>query len=99
MAKKNISKKDILYEYAFITVAMLIISASIYFFLIPSKVVIGSISGLAMVLEELTGFSISMLTMGAECGASGDRISFSRKGIRCKDGIYFYVTSCISQDF
>ena len=63
MAKKNISKKDILYEYAFITVAMLIISASIYFFLIPSKVVIGSISGLAMVLAELTGFSISMLTM------------------------------------
>ena len=63
MAKKNISKKDVVCEYAFIAVAMLIISASIYFFLIPSKVVIGSISGLAMVLSELTGFSISMLTM------------------------------------
>ena len=63
MAKKNISKKDVVCEYVFIAVAMLIISASIYFFLIPSKVVIGSISGLAMVLSELTGFSISMLTM------------------------------------
>ena len=61
MAKKNISKKDVGCEYAFIAVAMLIISASIYFFLIPSKVVIGSISGLAMVLSELTGFSYPCL--------------------------------------
>ena len=57
MAKKNISKKDVVCEYAFIAVAMLIISASIYFFLIPSKVVIGSISGLAMVLSEPVSYT------------------------------------------
>lgn len=63
MIKKNISIKGGVYEYGFITLAMLIISASVYFFLIPSKVVIGSISGLAMVLSELTGFSIAVITM------------------------------------
>lgn len=39
------------------------IAAAVYFFLIPSKVVIGSISGLAIVIAELVPLSISMITM------------------------------------
>ena len=44
MTKKTIS------EFAYITFAMFIISCSIYFFLIPSGIVVGSISGLSMVI-------------------------------------------------
>lgn len=99
MAKKNISKKDVIYEYAFITVAMLIISASIYFFLIPSKVVIGSISGLAMVLSELTGFSISMLTMMLNVVLLIIGFLLVGKGIWSKDCIYINADAHISRDF
>ena len=42
---------------------MFIISISIYFFLIPSGIVVGSISGLAMVLNQLLPLSISLLTL------------------------------------
>lgn len=56
-------KKETIFEFSRITLAMLIISVGVYFFLIPSGIVVGSIAGLAMVLSELTGISISMITM------------------------------------
>ena len=43
MGKQGIVKEGVL-----ITCAMLIVSAAVYFFLVPSKIVVGSISGLAM---------------------------------------------------
>ena len=46
-----------------ITVAMFVISVSIYFFLIPSGIIVGSISGLAMVLNQVVPLSISMITL------------------------------------
>ena len=46
-----------------ISFATFVIAAAVYFFLIPSKVVIGSISGLAIVIAELVPLSISMITM------------------------------------
>lgn len=56
-------KKNLVYEYALISFATFVIAAAVYFFLIPSKVVIGSISGLAIVIAELLPLSISMITM------------------------------------
>lgn len=56
-------KKNLVYEYALISFATFVIAAAVYFFLIPSKVVIGSISGLAIVIAELIPLSISMITM------------------------------------
>ena len=41
---------------------MFIISVAIYFFLIPSQVITGSVTGLAMVLAKITSLSISTLT-------------------------------------
>ncbi len=57
------SGKEKFCEYSFITFAMFIISASVYFFLVPSGIVVGSISGLAMVLSQVMDFSISVITM------------------------------------
>lgn len=56
MTKKTIS------EFAYITFAMFIISCSIYFFLIPSGIVVGSISGLSMVLNQMINLPISVIT-------------------------------------
>ena len=56
MTKKTIS------EFAYITFAMFIISCSIYFFLIPSGIVVGSISGLSMVLNQVINLPISVIT-------------------------------------
>ncbi len=41
---------------------MFIVSAAVYFFLIPSNIVVGSISGLSMVLSQLSGIPISLIT-------------------------------------
>lgn len=55
-------------EYFKITIAMFIISFSIYFFLIPSGIVVGSISGLAMVIHQMIPFSISAITFVLNIG-------------------------------
>ena len=56
MTKKTIS------EFAYITFAMFIISCSIYFFLIPSGLVVGRLSGLSMVLNQVINLPISVIT-------------------------------------
>lgn len=49
-------------EFAYITFAMFIISIAVYFFQIPSGIVVGSISGLSMVINTALGFPISIIT-------------------------------------
>ena len=48
--------KNTVREFAVITFAMLIVSAAVYFFMVPSKIVMGSISGLALVFSSSPGF-------------------------------------------
>ncbi len=50
-------------EYAFITFATLIVSASVFFFLMPSHLSVGSISGLAILLSNVIPLSVSTITM------------------------------------
>lgn len=50
-------------EFVTITFGMFLVAAAVYFFMVPSHIVIGSISGLAMVLSQLTGISMSVLTL------------------------------------
>ena len=47
-------KTNTLKSFLTITLAMFIISVAIYFFLIPSEVITGSVTGLAMVLAKIT---------------------------------------------
>lgn len=56
-------KKEQFKEFIYITFAMLFISASVYFFLVPSGIVVGSISGLAMVLSQLLSMPMSLITL------------------------------------
>ncbi|HAG57214.1 MAG TPA: YitT family protein [Ruminococcaceae bacterium] len=51
-----------LQEYAAITLGTLIVSAAVYFFLIPSQVTVGSISGLVVLISNFLPFRISVMT-------------------------------------
>ncbi len=55
--------RDNLIEFFYITVATIIVAASVFFFLVPSQVSVGSISGLAIVLANFIPLSVSALTM------------------------------------
>ncbi len=55
--------KDTILEYIMITFATIIVAASVFFFLVPGKVSVGSISGLALVLSNFIPLSVSALTM------------------------------------
>lgn len=55
--------KENIIEFLIITFATTIVAAAVFFFLIPSKVSVGSISGLAIVLANFIPLSVSALTM------------------------------------
>lgn len=50
-------------EYLAITVGTAIIAAAVYFFMIPSHILVGSVSALAMVINNFIPIPISMLTL------------------------------------
>lgn len=55
-------KSDFMKEFIVITFATFIVSAAVFFFLIPSQVSVGSISGLAMILGNIIPLHISIIT-------------------------------------
>lgn len=55
--------KENIWDFLVITVGTVIVAASVFFFLVPSNVSVGSISGLAIVLSNFIPLSISALTM------------------------------------
>lgn len=52
-----------IWEWCLITVGAAITAAAVFFFLMPSHLAVGSISGLAIVLSELTGLGVSLITL------------------------------------
>lgn len=62
MYLKNINKKKLFNELFTMLFGMFITSIAVYFFLKPSGLIIGSISGLALVIERLTNIPISIST-------------------------------------
>jgi hypothetical protein len=58
----HMKKSDFMKEFIVITFATLIVSAAVFFFLIPSQVSVGSISGLAMILGNIIPLHISIIT-------------------------------------
>lgn len=56
-------KKRLIKEYGTVTVGTFIVALAVYFFLLPSNVVVGSLSGLVMVIAEFIPFKISVLTL------------------------------------
>ena len=54
---------NLIKEFAIITIATAIVAASVFFFLVPSHVSVGSISGLAIVIANFVPLPVSALTM------------------------------------
>ena len=59
MQRNNYGK--IVWDWLSITVATAIVSASVFFFLVPSQVPVGSVSSLAMVLAVVLAQKIEVL--------------------------------------
>lgn len=57
------NRRTIIKEFVFITLATALLAVSFYFFMVPSNVSIGSVSGLAMVLSQLTSVPISVISL------------------------------------
>lgn len=55
--------KENIWEFVVITFATVIVAASVFFFLVPSNVSVGSISGLAIVIANFVPLSVSAITM------------------------------------
>lgn len=55
--------KDMIKDYIMITLGITIAAAAVYFFLIPANLVVGSVSGLALVIGEVIPVSISSVTL------------------------------------
>lgn len=50
-------------EFAIMTIGMLIAAAAVNYFLVPSKLVVGSISGLSIVIGTMTGLKVSNVVL------------------------------------
>ena len=61
--KKKIKYAEILKETGILTVAVAIIAAAVYFFLVPSHASVSSISGLGIVLSNFIPLPLSVITM------------------------------------
>lgn len=61
--KKKVNYVEVLKETAILTVAVAIIAAAVYFFLVPSHASVSSISGLGIVLSNFIPLPLSTITM------------------------------------
>ena len=61
--KKRINNIEIVREIVILTVAVAIIAAAVYFFLVPSHTSVSSISGLSIVLSNFVPLPVSAITM------------------------------------
>lgn len=57
------SLKDNIIDFIIITLATGIVAAAVFFFLVPSKLSVGSISGLSIILNNFIPIPISMITL------------------------------------
>lgn len=57
------NKRGFLKEFIIITFGIWLAAVAVYFFLVPGQLVIGSISGLALVISQLVPLPISLITL------------------------------------
>ena len=60
---KKINYGDLIKETVILTAAVAVISAAVYFFLVPSQTSVSSISGLGIVLSNFIPLPLSAITM------------------------------------
>lgn len=63
-----ITAKKVIGNIIYLTVATFIIATAIFFFLVPSRAAVSSITGLAIVLTHWLPFSVAQITLGLNAG-------------------------------
>lgn len=94
--EKQIFTSDNLKETAIMTIAVGIIAAAVYFFLIPSMTSISSISALAIVMSHYIPLHVSTITMILNVVLLLIGFVTWRKGIRSKDGLHQHPSAGVS---
>lgn len=61
-------KREQLSDFLMITAGTIICAAAVYFFLLPSHITVGSISGLALIISNFVPLPISAITMVLNVG-------------------------------
>lgn len=61
--KKKVNSAGVIKEIVILTAAMVIVAASVYFFLVPSHAAVSSISGLGIILSNFVPLPLSAITM------------------------------------
>lgn len=56
--------KKLIKEYAIVTVGTFLVAVAVFFFMIPSKISVGSISGLSVMLSRVTPIPVSLIMSG-----------------------------------
>ena len=97
MNKKN-QYADSVKETLILTLAVAIIAAAVYFFLVPSHASVSSISGLGIILSNFVPLHVSN-HYDLKCSASDYRILYMRSGIRSKNCLYKHYASTVSGAF
>ena len=91
--------KNTIKDFSIITLGMFIVSAAVYFFLIPSNIVVGSISGLVYGIISAFRYSYFPDYFHFKFCIISNRIYFYRKGFRCKNHLHLYAAAGFPLDF
>ena len=94
--KTKLNYTKLLIETVILTVAVAIIAAAVYFFLVPSHTSVSSISGLGIVLSNFVPMPLSAITMILNVVLLIIGFITCGRGIRCKNNLHQYHASCIS---
>lgn len=106
------NKKNLIHDYLIITIGTIIIASAVFFFMVPSKVTVGSASALAMVISNFVDIPVSIITfvlngallvvgyllIGPEFGAKTVYTSLLMPGVMRVYEILFPNFQSITQD-
>ena len=95
--KKQLNYSKLLLETVILTIAVAIIAAAVYFFLVPSHTSVSSISGLGIVLSNFVPLPLSAITMILNVVLL--IIGFFLPAVKefwCKDCLYQHHASSVS---
>lgn len=86
-------------EFIMMLGGMFLMSAAVYYEMMPNNLVLGSLSGLVLVLVKIIPVAGIGNYLCLEYDTVGHRVYFYRQGVRCKDRSCITYASDVSEDF
>lgn len=86
-------------EFIMMLGGMFLMSAAVYYEMMPNNLVLGSLSGLVLVLVKIIPLPVSTITFVLNMILLVIGYIFYRQGIRCEDRSCITYASDVSEDF